>query len=100
MTQELEQETNRDMESTKVGPPTIAQLFRRFDAADTAWMDAIRRTLRGRTGDVRYTEIAQGEPGTLLRAAFEEFQRTGDEWRRAVTAHYQRTEREDDGVGR
>ena len=101
MTQESEQDTKQVGEAEAIGPLTVAQLFRRFDAADAAWMDAIRRSLRGRAGDVRYTKAAHGEPGTPLRAAYEEFERTGDEWRRAVTTHHEkRAEREDDGVGR
>jgi hypothetical protein len=64
----------------------VHRLYREFGAADAAWMNAIRATLTGRPGDLRYTPAAKGEPGTPLRAAHDEFVRTNEAWRRAASA--------------
>jgi hypothetical protein len=43
-------------------------------ATDQAWMTEIRKAFPyQRAGDVRYTDKANGEPGTPLRAAYEAY---------------------------
>ena len=50
-------------------------------AADHRWMDEIKRAFpRQWAGDVRYTDDAHGEPGTPLRAAYDEYLRTRGVW--------------------
>ncbi len=52
-------------------------------AADDAWTAAYQAICPKKTwpGDFRYTAAARGEPGSTLRALYDEFRRTGDAWR-------------------
>ena len=60
--------------------------YDRFVHADEVWMKEIKSTLKGRPGDVRYTNAAEGEPGTALNAAYREFAEAREEWRAAWRA--------------
>lgn len=56
-------------------------------ATDAAWMRAIREAFPNkRAGDVRYTIVGKGEPGTALRAAFDAHAAANEAWRAAITA--------------
>ncbi|MDQ0422311.1 hypothetical protein J2045_003359 [Peteryoungia aggregata LMG 23059] len=58
-------------------------------AADERWMAEIRAAYpREWAGDVRYTDRAQGEEGSPLRAAYEEYQRTRLTFEAALAVAY------------
>jgi hypothetical protein len=48
--------------------------YYRWLAAEHAWIKQIKSTLRGRPGDLRYTKAGKGEPGSPLRAAYDEWE--------------------------
>jgi hypothetical protein len=51
-------------------------------AADNAWHAEIEKAYpRQHAGDIRYTALGKGKPGTALRAAHDLFISTGDAWR-------------------
>lgn len=54
-------------------PDICCKLYREAVAADAAWMAALKAANLGRPGDVRYTKAGEGQPGTALRAAFEDW---------------------------
>ena len=56
-------------------------------AADLAWQAQIETTFpRGDAGTLRYTNAGKGEPGTALRAAYDEFVKAGSAYHEAVSA--------------
>jgi hypothetical protein len=64
--------------------PTANSLFTAWTEADDAWMKALKAAFpRKNAGDVRYTSLAKGEPGTELRAAYDAFHAAGAAWRKA-----------------
>lgn len=66
------------------GAPTGNDLFAAWAEADDAWMAAIKAAYpRKNAGDVRYTALAKGEPGTELRAAYDAFHAAAAAWRKA-----------------
>lgn len=61
--------------------PTATAAWNTWIAADHAWHDAIAASYPGqRAGDLRYTAIGKGKPGTELRAAHDAFMAAGDAW--------------------
>lgn len=42
-----------------------------FQIADEAWSALLRKEFGKQAGDVRYTTRGKGEPGTILRAAYD-----------------------------
>ena len=50
--------------------------------ADARWMTEIKRAFPSqRAGDVRYTALAHGEPGTALRRAYDDFKAAQEAWK-------------------
>ncbi len=45
----------------------MTTLYAAAIAADDAWSAELRRQFGKRAGDVRYTKVGKGEPGTELR---------------------------------
>lgn len=62
-------------------------LFESWLEADRAWGAILAATFpNAHAGDVRYTDAGKGEPGTPLRAAYDEFCRAGSAWHEAKNA--------------
>ncbi len=63
---------------------TIHELYEAWVAADQAWSAAIELAFpKEWPGDVRYIQKGKGEPGTLLRAAYETRQAAEEAFRAA-----------------
>lgn len=71
---------------TETAENPVHTAYRRFLAADDAWMVEIRRAIPGRAGDARYTAAAHGVEGSPLRAAYDEFVAAGDAWQAMAMA--------------
>ena len=57
--------------------------------ADARWMTEIKRAFPSqRAGDVRYTALAHGEPGTALRKACDEYKAAREAWAAHSAAFY------------
>lgn len=68
---------------------TFDEIHAAHAAADENWMAEIRRAYPHEwAGDVRYTARAHGEPGTPLRAAYDEYQRTRIQFEAALAIAY------------
>ena len=60
---------------------TLAELARKWNAADEEWMEELEREFPGcDRGTLRYERRAEGKPGSTLRAAFEKWKFTGAAW--------------------
>jgi hypothetical protein len=65
----------------------IASIYEAHIAADRAWLVQIALAFPMEwPGELRHTQRAKGEPGTRLRAAYERFIETRDEWEAAHAA--------------
>lgn len=65
-----------------INSPSATDIWNAWVAADKAWLKAIEEAYPDqRAGDLRYTAIGEGKPGTALRAAYDAFHAAGKAWR-------------------
>jgi hypothetical protein len=68
---------------------TFDKAYSDHEAADARWMAEIRKAFpREWAGDVRYTYRAQGDDGTPLRAAYDEYLRTRQTFEAALAVNF------------
>lgn len=61
----------------------IHELYYAFKQADEVWSKALKTTFGKNAGDIRYTKGGETHPNCQL--AYQEFKRTGEAWRMAVS---------------
>lgn len=70
---------------------TFAEAVGAVGRADDEWMEAIRAAFPGkRAGDVRYTDAANGEPGSELRRRYDAYVEARDVCDAARTERFKR----------
>lgn len=63
------------------------RLYRQAVKADEAWSALLKQQFGSLSGTVRYTKRGEGEPGSALRRAYDNFMTCTDAWIEYMQAH-------------